>query len=225
MLLTCALCRNAHPVALLLGTQFPCMSQCFVCSLACFRHQDLVICYYALCCSKHKYHSDQIPSETHHTSFDADTITDMSCCISCQACLHLQIAIESMVSCRARATAFAASQSSMRAATEQAEHIKDHKNLVRRFQTAAQPPLPQEDAKGAPTAAQQRPRTAAEPRKVSQVLSVISGLPLCAEAPDGINFSCLLSVIFVQCCLPRLLMNGRRCKQRSCQDTWWRGVC
>ena len=71
----------------------------------------------------------------------------------------------------------------MRAATEQAEHIKDHKNLVRRFQTAAQLPLPQEDAKGAPTAAQQRPRTAAEPQKVGQMLSVNSLVPLCTEAP------------------------------------------
>ena len=58
-----------------------------------------------------------------------------------------------------------ASQSSLKAATEQAQQIVDHKSLMRRSQAAAQPPLPQLDARGA-TAAQSRLRTAAEPQRV-----------------------------------------------------------
>lgn len=58
------------------------------------------------------------------------------------------------------------SQSSLHAATQEAERIMEHKSFMRRSQTAAHAPLPQHDAKAAPTAAQQRLQTAAEPQRV-----------------------------------------------------------
>lgn len=60
------------------------------------------------------------------------------------------------------------SQTSLHAATQQAESIVQHRSFIRRSQAAAQAPLPQQDAKAKPTAAQQRLRTAAEPQRVSQ---------------------------------------------------------
>lgn len=76
------------------------------------------------------------------------------------------------------------SQSSLHAATQQAEHIMEHKSLITRFQTAAQMPLPEQDAKSAPTAAQQRQRTAAEPQRVSlSISSVVASLIHGVSAP------------------------------------------
>ena len=60
----------------------------------------------------------------------------------------------------------AASQEALHAATQQAESMVQHKCRMRHSQIAAQTPLPQQGAKAAPTEAQQRLRTAAEPKRV-----------------------------------------------------------
>lgn len=59
----------------------------------------------------------------------------------------------------------AASQEALHAATQQAESMVQHKCRMRHSQIAAQTPLPQQGAKAAPTEAQQRLRTAAEPKR------------------------------------------------------------
>ncbi len=60
----------------------------------------------------------------------------------------------------------APSQEALHAATQQAESMVQHKTRMRHSQIAAQTPLPQQGAKAAPTEAQQRLRTAAEPKRV-----------------------------------------------------------
>ncbi|KAL0022526.1 hypothetical protein WJX79_007643 [Trebouxia sp. C0005] len=59
----------------------------------------------------------------------------------------------------------AASQEALHAATQQAESMVQHKSRMRHSQIAAQTPLPQQDANAAPTEAQQRLSTAAEPKR------------------------------------------------------------
>ena len=67
---------------------------------------------------------------------------------------------------RARKVTAAASQEALHAATQQAESMVQHKARMRQSHIAAQTPLPQQGAKAAPTEAQQRLSTAAEPKRV-----------------------------------------------------------
>ncbi len=67
---------------------------------------------------------------------------------------------------RARKVTAAASQEALHAATQQAESMVQHKARMRQSHIAAQTPLPQQGAKVAPTEAQQRLSTAAEPKRV-----------------------------------------------------------
>ncbi|KAL0044188.1 hypothetical protein WJX82_003485 [Trebouxia sp. C0006] len=69
------------------------------------------------------------------------------------------------VCARARKATAAASQEALHAATQQAESMVQHKARMRQSHIAAQTPLPQQGAKAAPTEAQQRLSTAAEPKR------------------------------------------------------------